>query len=147
MKKALSLIISLVLVFTALLPLSGVNAAEHPNKAWLDSQPDGTIVFTPDFNGEVGVYEPGVFNGTPKVDVDPTNPNSFVIQTVENKKTSYWGGFIETLPLDETTCYTIYYTVTRNGNHAIGVYCDSVYGAYGYPDKIRLMNQGWMWLF
>ena len=138
MKKIISVIISLLFVVSAILPLTAVNAAE----SILDLYPDGAVVFTPDFNGTAGVYEPGLLSGTPQVDVDPTNSNTITVQTSKDKTASYWGGFIETLPLNENTCYTIYYTVTRTGNHAIGVYADSVYGAYGYPDKIRLMNKG-----
>ena len=138
MKKIISVIISLLFVVSAILPLTAVNAAE----SILDLYPDGAVVFTPDFNGTAGVYEPGLLSGTPEVTVDPTNPNTMTLQTTKDKSASYWGGFIENLPLNETTCYTIYYTVTRTGNHAIGVYADSVHGAYGYPDKIRLMNKG-----
>lgn len=138
MKKIISIIISLLFVISAILPLTSVSAADSV----LDLQPDGTVVFVPNFNGEAGVYEPGILSGTPQVDVDPTNPNTITVQTTNNKTASYWGGFIETLPLNEKTCYTIYYTVTRTGNHSIGVYADSVYGAYGYPNKIKLMNKG-----
>ena len=138
MKKIISIIISLLFVISAILPLTAVNAADNI----FDLTPDGEIVFVPDFNGMAGVYEPGLLSGTPEVTVDPANSNTMTLQTTKDKSASYWGGFIETLPLSENTCYTIYYTVTRTGNHAIGVYADSVYGAYGYPDKIRLMNKG-----
>lgn len=138
MKKVISIVISLLFVISALLPLTSVSAAD----SILDLTPDGSVVFVPNFNGEVGVYEPGLLSGTPQVDVDPTNSNTITIQTTKNKSASYWGGFIETLPLNERTCYTIYYTVTRTGNHSVGVYADSVYGAYGYPNKIKLMNKG-----
>lgn len=139
MKKIISIAISLLFIIAAILPLTSVSAADN---SVLDLQPDGTVVFVPNFNGEVGVYEPGLLSGTPQVDVDPTNPNTITVQTTTNKSASYWGGFIETLPLNEKTCYTIYYTITRTGNHSVGVYADSVYGAYGYPNKIKLMNKG-----
>ena len=138
MKKIISIIISLLFVISAILPMTAVSAADN----LIDLQPDGAVVFVPDFNGTVGIYEPGLLSGTPQVDVDPANSNTITVQTSKDKTASYWGGFIETLPLNENTCYTIYYTVTRTGNHAIGVFADSVYGAYGYPDKIRLMNKG-----
>lgn len=139
MKKIISIALSLLFIIAAILPLTSVSAADN---SVLDLQPDGTVVFVPNFNGEVGVYEPGLLSGTPQVDVDPTNPNTITVQTTTNKSASYWGGFIETLPLNEKTCYTIYYTITRTGNHSVGVYADSVYGAYGYPNKIKLMNKG-----
>ena len=138
MKKIISIIISLLFIISALLPLTSVSAADSV----LDLQPDGTVVFVPNFNGEAGIYEPGILSGAPKADVDPTNPNTITFQTTTNKSASYWGGFIETLPLNERTCYTIYYTVSRTGNHSVGVYADSVYGAYGYPNRIKLMNKG-----
>ena len=138
MKKIISITLSLLFVISALLPLTAVSAAD----SILDLTPDGTVVFVPDFNGEKGIYEPGLLSGTPQVDVDPTNPNTITMQTTKNKSASYWGGWIETLPLDETTCYTIYYTVTRTGEHSVGIYCDSIYGAYGYPKRIKLMNKG-----
>ncbi len=136
MKKTLSFIISLILVIAAIAPMSTVSAADT---AWLDSQPDGTIVYVPNFNGEVGVFEPGLLKGTPVVAVDAANPNSFVIETSSDKKASFWGGFIDTLPLDGR-CYTIYYKITRNGEHCFGIYPDSVYGVYGYPKRTRIMN-------
>ena len=139
MKRIISIALSLLFVTAALLPLTSVSAADGNI---LDLQPDGTVVFVPNFNGETGIYEPGLLSGSPQVDVDPTNPNTITVQTTKNKTASYWGGFIETLPLNERTCYTIYYTVSRTGNHSVGVYADSVYGAYGYPNKIKLMNKG-----
>ena len=139
MKRIISIALSLLFIIAAILPLTSVSAADN---SVLDLQPDGTVVFVPNFNGEAGIYEPGLLSGTPQVDVDPTNPNTITVQTTNNKTASYWGGFIETLPLNERTCYTIYYTVSRTGNHSVGVYADSVYGAYGYPNKIKLMNKG-----
>lgn len=136
MKKIISILISLLFVISALLPFATVSAAS------VDEVPDGTVVFKPDFNGMPGIYEPGFLSGSPDAAVDPIDSNTLVFQTTKNKSASYWGGFIETLPLDEYHCYTIYYTVTRTGNHAIGVYADSIYGAYGYPDKSKLMTKG-----
>ncbi len=139
MKKIISIALSLLFIIAAILPLTSASAADN---SILDLTPDGEIVFVPDFNGTVGIYEPGLLSGTPQVDVDPTNSNTITVQTTKDKSASYWGGFIETLPLNERTCYTIYYTVSRTGNHSVGVYADSVYGAYGYPNKIKLMNKG-----
>ena len=138
MKKIISLIISLLFIISAILPLTTVSAADSV----LDLYPDGAVVFTPDFNGMAGIYEPGLLSGTPQADVDPANPNTVTIQTTKDKSASYWGGFIETLPLNETTCYTIYFTATRNGKHSIGLHVDSVYGVYGYPERMKLMNKG-----
>ncbi len=138
MKKTLAFILSMVLVMALFVPV--FNASADAQTDWVLSQPDGTILFVPNFNGEAGVYEPGYYNGDPVVTVDPNNPNTITVCTKTNKKASWWGGFIDTLPLNEQTCYTIYYTVTRTGNHAIGVYCDPVYGIYGYPAKTRILK-------
>ncbi len=138
MKKIVSIIISLLFIVSAILPLTSVSAADN----MIDLQPDGAVVFVPDFNGTAGIYEPGLLSGTPQADVDPTNSNTVTIQTTKDKTASYWGGFIETLPLNETTCYTIYFTATRNGKHSIGLHVDSIYGVYGYPERMKLMNKG-----
>ena len=138
MKKIISIILSLLFVISAILPMTAVSAADNP----IDLMPDGSVVFVPNFNGEVGVYEPGFLSGTPQADVDVTNPNTFVMQTTKNKSASYWGGFVETLPLNETTCYTIYFTATRTGKHSVGMHVDTVYGVYGYPERMKLLNKG-----
>ena len=138
MKKIISITISLLFIISAILPIATVNAAD----SIVDLQPDGAVVFVPDFNGMAGVYEPGLLSGTPQVDVDPNNSNTITVQTTKDKSASYWGGFIETLPLNETTCYTIYFTATRNGKHSIGLHVDSVHGVYGYPERMKLMNKG-----
>ena len=138
MKKIISLIISLLFIISAILPLTTVSAADSV----LDLYPDGAVVFTPDFNGMAGIYEPGLFSGSPAVTVDPTNPNSIIMDAGKDKTASYWGGFVETLPLNETTCYTIYFTATRSGKHSVGFHVDTVYGVYGYPERMKLMNKG-----
>ena len=142
MKKTLSLIISLIMIIAAIAPMSTASAAEVDPLAWLEAQPDGTIVYMPNFNGEPGVYEPGFLSGDPVVTVDATNPNTMTMTSGTDKSKSYWGGFIETLPLNERTCYTIYFTATRSTKSAIGIYPDSVYGMYGYPTHTKLMNKG-----
>ena len=138
MKKIISLIISLLFIISAILPLTTVSAADSV----LDLYPDGAVVFTPDFNGTAGVYEPGLLSGSPAVTVDPSNPNSITIEAGKDKTASYWGGFVETLPLNETTCYTVYFTATRSGKHSVGFHVDTVYGVYGYPERMKLMNKG-----
>ncbi len=137
MKKTLSLIISLILIAAVIAPM---NVSADANTDWINSQADGTILYVPNFNGDAGIYEPLALKGTPVVTVDPNNSNSITVDTSSNKTASMWGGFINTLPLNKTTCYTIYYTVIRTGNHAVGVYCDSVYGIYGYPGKTRILQ-------
>ena len=139
MKKVISIIISLLFVISAILPMTAVSAADGNA---IDLQPDGAVVFVPDFNGTAGIYEPGLLSGTPQADVDPNNSNTITFQTTKDKSASYWGGFVETLPLNETTCYTIYFTATRNGKHSVGLHVDSVYGVYGYPERMKLMNKG-----
>jgi hypothetical protein len=139
MKKIISCIIAMLFIISAMVPFTSVSAADATA---IDLLPDGSVVYVPNFNGEVGVYEPGLLSGTPQVDVDPYNNNTIYVQTTKDKTGSYWGGFIETLPLNENTCYTIYYSVTRTGKHSVGLHVDSVYGVYGYPERIKLMNKG-----
>ena len=141
MKKIIAITISLVFVLSAFLPFANVSAADDL-MAWYDLQPEGAIVYTPNFNGDAGIYEPGYLNGDPIVTVDPVDSNKMTIITGTNKSKSYWGGFIETLPLNEYTCYTIYVSVTRSAKAAVGIYCDSIYGIYGYQTHTKLMNQG-----
>ena len=141
MKKIIAITISLVFVLSAFLPFANVSAADDL-MTWYDLQAEGAVVYTPNFNGDPGVYEPGYLNGNPEVIVDPTDSNKMTMTTLTDKSKSYWGGFIETLPLNEYTCYTIYFTITRSTDSAIGIYCDSVWGMYGYPAKTKLMKQG-----
>ena len=141
MKKIIAITISLIFVLSAFLPFANVSAAD-PLMDWYDLQPEGSIVYRPNFNGDAGVYEPGYLSGDPVVTVDPTDSNKMTMTTGTNKSKSYWGGFIETLPLNGYTCYTIYFTITRTTDSAIGIYCDSVWGMYGYPAKTKLMKQG-----
>ena len=141
MKKIIAITISLVFVLSAFLPFANVSAADDL-MAWYDLQAEGAVVYTPNFNGDPGVYEPGYLNGNPEVIVDPNDSNKMTMTTLTDKSKSYWGGFIETLPLNEYTCYTIFFSVTRNAKAAIGAYVDSVYGIYGYPTHTKLMNQG-----
>ena len=138
MKKIISITISLLFIISAILPLTTVSAADSS----IDLYPDGAVVFTPDFNGMAGIYEPGLFSGSPAVTVDPNNPNSITMDTSKDKTASYWGGFVETLPLNETTCYTIYFTATRSGKHSVGFHVDTTYGVYGYPERMKLLNKG-----
>ena len=142
MKKIFSIIISLVFVLSMIAPMATTTSAADALMDWYDLQPEGAIVYTPNFNGEAGVFEPGYLSGDPVVEVDPTDSNKLTMTSGTNKSKSYWGGFIDTLPLNEYTCYTIYFTVTRTTSSAIGIYCDSVYGMYGYPDRTKLMKQG-----
>ncbi|MBO5702815.1 MAG: hypothetical protein J6S71_10280 [Clostridia bacterium] len=142
MKKIISIIISLVFVLSMIAPMATNVSAADALMDWYDLQPEGSIVYTPNFNGDAGVYEPGYLSGDPVVTVDPVDSNSITMTSGTNKAASYWGGFIETLPLNEYTCYTIYFTVTRTTSSAIGIYCDSVWGMYGYPDRTKLMKKG-----
>ena len=141
MKKIIAITISLVFVLSAFLPFANVSAADSLMD-WYDLQPEGSIVYRPNFNGEAGVYEPGYLSGDPVVTVDATDSNKMTMTTGTDKSKSYWGGFIETLPLNEYTCYTIYFSVTRSAKAAIGIYCDSIYGIYGYQTHTKLMKQG-----
>ena len=138
MKKIISITISLLFIISAILPITTVNAAD----SIVDLQPDGTVVFVPDFNGMAGVYEPGLLSGAPKVTVDPNNSNSITMDVSKNKTGSYWGGFVETLPLNETTCYTVYFSATRSDKHSVGFHVDTTYGVYGYPERMKLLNKG-----
>ena len=139
MKKIIALALSLMFVLAAFASLTMTASA-----AELDlytPAKDGDVVFTANFHGIPGEWEPGNFKGTPEV-TPSADGSSMTMITTTNKSASYWGGWIDTLPLNEETRYTIYYTITRTNDSAAGVYVDSIYGAYGYPLKTRIMNGG-----
>ena len=139
MKKIIALTLTLVFVLAALTSLTMTASA-----AELDlytPAKDGDVVFTANFCGIPGEWEPAVFMGTPVI-TPSADGTEMTIGTSTDKSKNYWGAEITSLPLNEETRYTIYYTITRTNVDAVGVYCDTVYGAYGYAVRNKLMNQG-----
>ena len=59
MKKTLSLIISMIMIIAAIAPMSTASAAEVDPLAWLEAQPDGTIVFECDGAAKGFIFYPG----------------------------------------------------------------------------------------
>ena len=139
MKKIIALALSLMFVLAAFASLTMTASA-----AELDlytPAKDGDVVFTANFHGIPGEWEPEVFMGTPVITPN-ADGTEMTIGTSTDKSKNYWGAEITSLPLNEETRYTIYYTVTRTNKDSVGVYCDTVYGAYGYTNRNKLMNQG-----
>ena len=101
---------------------------------------DGELLYTVDFSGDE-FYKPEVTSGDPTVVVDPVDSGRATISTKTNKSKSRWGGEISCLPLNETTAYTMYFTVTRDTvEGALGVYADDHYGVYGYSYNQRFLS-------
>ena len=140
MKKIIALALTLVFVLAAFASLTMTASAADVLDLYTPAN-DGDIVFTANFHGIPGEWEPGNFKGTPEV-TPSADGSSMTMITTTNKTASYWGGFVETLPLNETTCYTIYFTATRSGKHSVGFHVDTVYGVYGYPERMKLLNKG-----
>ena len=139
MKKIIALALTLVFVLAAFSSLTMTASA-----AELDlytPAKDGDVLFTANFHGIPGEYEPALFSGTPEA-TPSADGSSLKLVTTKDKSASYWGGWIDSLPLNEDTRYTVFYTITRGSKDSAGVYIDSVYGQYGYPEKTRIMNKG-----
>ena len=139
MKKIIALTLTLVFVLAALTSLTMTASA-----AELDLYTpanEGDVVFTANFHGIPGEWEPAVFMGSP-VATPNTEGTEMTFGSSADKSKNYWGAEITSLPLNEETRYTIYYTITRTNVDSVGVYCDTVYGAYGYAVRNKLMNQG-----
>ena len=139
MKKIIALALSLMFVLAAFSALTMTASA-----AELDlytPAKDGDVVFIANFHGIPGEWEPAVFMGSP-VATPNTEGTEMTFGSSADKSKNYWGAEITSLPLNEETRYTIYYTITRTNVDSVGVYCDTVYGAYGYAVRNKLMNQG-----
>ena len=139
MKKIISLTLSLTLVLLAL--ASFMTPASAASVDLYTPAKEGDRLFVANFKGVDGEWEPIALSGTPVVTPSESG-DSMTIVTTQDKNGSYWGGWIETLPLNENTRYTIYYTVTRTNTDSVGVYCDATYGAYGYAARTKLMERG-----
>ena len=100
---------------------------------------DGDLLYTVNFNGDDN-FKPAVTKGAMQITVDSFDSNKATFETTVNSAQAWWGGTIDFLPLNETTLYTVYWTVTREGKYAIGFYPDGYFGVYGYPEKIKLME-------
>ena len=132
MKKVLSVMIAAILFAALLIPTA--SAADLYTSA-----NDGDILYTANFNGD-DFWKPEKTKGEMKVTVDPADSGKCTFENTQDKIQAWWGGPVEGLPLNETSLYTVYWTVTREAKAAIGFYPDAKYGVYGYADKIKLMN-------
>lgn len=139
MKKTIAIALSMIFVLAAFSALTiTASAAEQVDLYALAEE--GEVVFTPNFHGIIGEWEPDAFMGTPVITPN-ADGTQMTITTSTDKSKNFWGAEITTLPLNENTRYTIYYSVTRTNTDSVGVYCDAVYGAYGYTYRQKLMNQ------
>jgi len=135
MKRLFALIAAVVLVAVPALFCFPVSAGSNI----YDTARDGDLLYTVNFNGDEN-FKPEYTKGSMKMTVDPVDPTVATFENLENAKQAWWGGTIDFLPLNSETLYTVYWTVTREKNVAIGYYPDEYFGVYGYQDKIKLME-------
>lgn len=134
MKKTLALLITLVMLLSLFSTLTAVSA-EGENA--YDSAENGDVLFIADFSGIAGVYEPDAYSGMPDAYVSDDGTSMQLI-AMEDATATMWGGEIQTLPLNDKTQYTIYYSVTRTAGDGSGLYVDGVYGVYGYNNRCKI---------
>ena len=134
MKKVLSVMIAAILFAALLIPTA--SAADLYTSA-----NDGDILYTANFNGD-DFWKPEKTKGEMKVTVDPADSGKCTFENTQDKIQAWWGGPVEGLPLNETSLYTVYWTVTREEKAAIGFYPDAKYGVYAakYPDNEKLQK-------
>jgi len=134
MKKALSFLVSFIMLLSIFSTFTMVSAEEE--NAY-DSAENGDVLYTVNFNGDPGVFEPKAATGAPDAYVKDGGASMQLI-AMENKTPTQWGGEIQTLPLNENTQYTIYYSITRTAGDGSGIYIDGVYGVYGYANRTKI---------
>ncbi len=135
MKRLIALIAAALLALT---PAIVCFPASAENNIY-ETARDGDLLYTVNFNGDEN-FKPEYTKGSMKMTVDPVDPTVATFENLENAKQAWWGGTIDFLPLNSETLYTVYWTVTREKNVAIGYYPDEYFGVYGYQDKIKLME-------
>ncbi len=134
MRKTLAFWVSFIMLLSIFSTFTMVSA-EQENA--YDSAEDGDVLYTVNFNGEPGVFEPDTFTGMPDAYVSGDGATMQLI-AMEDATATMWGGAIQTLPLNENTKYTIYYSVTRTAGDGSGLYVDGVYGVYGYNNRCKI---------
>ena len=134
MRKTLACFITFILLLSLFSTLTAVSA-EGENA--YDSAENGDVLFIADFSGIAGVYEPDAYSGMPDAYVSDDGTSMQLI-AMEDATATMWGGEIKTLPLNDQTQYTIYYSVTRTAGDGSGLYVDGVYGVYGYNNRCKI---------
>ena len=134
MKKALSVLVTFIMLLSLLSTLATVSAEEENV---YDSAENGDVLYTVNFNGDPGVFEPATYCGSPDAYV-LNDGASMQLFALENATSTQWGGEIRTLPLNENTQYTIFYSITRTSGDGSGLYIDGVYGVYGYTNRTKI---------
>ncbi|MBQ8340743.1 MAG: hypothetical protein IJY22_00010, partial [Clostridia bacterium] len=134
MKKTLAFLVCFIMLLSTFCVLTSVSAEEE--NAY-DSADNGDVLYTVDFNGTPGVFEPEAATGAPDAYV-MDGGTSMQLIAMEDKTGTQWGGEIQTLPLNENTQYTIYYSITRTAGDGSGLYIDTVYGVYGYNNRTKI---------
>lgn len=135
MKKLSAILVAAVMIAAL---IAGVIPASAADEIYSAAQ-DGDILYTVNFNGD-DHFKPTNTKGTMKIEVDPADNNKATFTNEVDAVQAWWGGTVDNLPLNEDTCYTVYWTVARVEKAAIGYYPDANYGVYGYADKIKFMN-------
>lgn len=135
MKKLSAILVAAVMIAAL---VAGVIPASAADEIYSAAQ-NGDILYTVNFNGD-DHFKPTNTKGTMKIEIDPVDNNKATFTNEVDKVQAWWGGTVDNLPLNEDTCYTVYWTVARAEKAAIGYYPDATYGVYGYADKIKFMN-------
>ena len=135
MKKLSAILVAAVMIAAL---IAGVIPASAADEIYSAAQ-DGDILYTVNFNGD-DHFKPTNTKGTMKIEIDPADNNKATFTNEVDTVQAWWGGTVDNLPLNEDTCYTVYWTVARAEKAAIGYYPDATYGVYGYADKIKFMN-------
>ena len=133
MRKTLACFITFILLLSLFSTFTTVSAEENA----YDAAQKGDVLYTANFNGEPGVFEPGTYSGMPDAYVKDGGTSVQLI-AMEDATATMWGGEIKTLPLNDKTQYTIYYSVTRTAGDGSGLYVDGVYGVYGYNNRCKI---------
>ena len=98
MKKTLACFITFVLLLSLFSTFTTVSAEENA----YDAAEKGDVLYTANFNGEPGVFEPGTYSGMPDAYVKDGGTSVQLI-AMEDATATMWGGEIKTLPLNDQT--------------------------------------------
>ena len=101
MKKIIALALTLVFVLAAFSSLTMTASAADVLDLYTPAK-DGDVVFTANFHGIPGEWEPATFMGSP-VATPNTEGTEMTFGSSADKSKNYWGAEIKTLPLNEET--------------------------------------------